>query len=119
VVKTYEIKIASYDQHIRFLSGGNQQKVIIGRAMFAHPKILVFDEPTKGIDVGSKIEIYKLMKRLAEEEQIGIILISSEMNEVLRCSNRVITVYFGEKAGEFSAPFDRTQILNAIMGVSP
>jgi ribose transport system ATP-binding protein len=117
VVKTYEIKISSYDQHIRFLSGGNQQKVIIGRAMFAQPKILVFDEPTKGIDVGSKIEIYKLMKRLAEEEQIGIILISSEMNEVLRCSNRVITVYFGEKVGEFSAPFDKTRILNAIMGV--
>jgi ribose transport system ATP-binding protein len=117
VIQTYEIKTASYDQHIRFLSGGNQQKVIIGRAMFASPKILVFDEPTKGIDVGSKIEIYKLMKRLAEEEQIGVILISSEMNEVLRCSNRVITVYFGEKVGEFSAPFDKTRIMNAIMGI--
>jgi len=117
VIKTYEIKTASSDQHIRFLSGGNQQKVIIGRAMFAHPKILVFDEPTKGIDIGSKVEIYKLMKRLAEEERMGIILISSEMNEVLRCSNRVITVYFGQKAGEFSAPFDKTRIMNAIMGI--
>jgi len=117
VIKAYEIKSASHDQHIRFLSGGNQQKVIIGRAMFARPKILVFDEPTKGIDVSSKIEIYKLMKRLAEEEQIGVILISSEMEEVLRCSNRIITVYFGRKAGEFSAPFDRTKIMNAIMGI--
>jgi ribose transport system ATP-binding protein len=117
VINAYEIKAASYDQHIRFLSGGNQQKVIIGRAMLAHPKILVLDEPTKGIDVGSKVEIYKLMKRLAEEEQIGIILISSEMNEVLRCSNRVITVYFGQKVGEFSAPFDKTKIMNAIMGI--
>jgi ribose transport system ATP-binding protein len=117
VIKTYEIKTASHDQHIRFLSGGNQQKVIIGRAMFSSPKILVFDEPTKGIDVGSKVEIYKLMKHLAEEEQIGVILISSEMNEVLRCSNRVITVYFGQKVGEFTAPFDRTKIMNAIMGI--
>jgi ribose transport system ATP-binding protein len=117
VVKAYEIKLASCDQQIRFLSGGNQQKVIIGRAMFAHPRILVFDEPTKGIDVGSKVEIYKLMKRLAEEERIGIILISSEMNEVLRCSNRVITVYFGQKVGEFAAPFDKTKIMNAIMGI--
>ena len=117
VINAYEIKAASHDQQIRFLSGGNQQKVITGRAMFAHPKILVFDEPTKGIDVGSKVEIYKLMKRLAEEEQIGIILISSEMNEVLRCSNRVITVYFGQKVGEFSAPFDKTKIMNAIMGI--
>lgn len=118
VMKAYEIKAASCDQHIRLLSGGNQQKVIIGRAMFAHPKILVFDEPTKGIDIGSKIEIYKLMKRLAEEEQIGIILVSSEMNEVLRCSNRVITIYFGEKAGEFDVPFDKTKIMNSIMGIN-
>jgi ribose transport system ATP-binding protein len=117
VVNTYNIKMSSLDQLIQNLSGGNQQKVIIGRSMFIHPKILVFDEPTKGIDVGSKVEIYRLMKKLAEEEQIGIILISSEMNEVLKCSNRIITVYFGSKAGESTAPFDKTKILNEIMGI--
>jgi ribose transport system ATP-binding protein len=109
--------VASAQQLIQNLSGGNQQKAIIGRSMFARPKILVFDEPTKGIDIGSKVEIYKLMKRLAEEERIGIILISSEMNEVLKCSNRIITIYFGNKAGESSAPFNKTDILNEIMGV--
>ncbi|MDR3356155.1 MAG: sugar ABC transporter ATP-binding protein [Spirochaetaceae bacterium] len=117
VVNTYNIKTASLDQLIQNLSGGNQQKVIIGRSMFIHPKILVFDEPTKGIDIGSKVEIYRLMKKLAEEEQIGIILISSEMNELLKCSNRIIAVYFGSKAGESAAPFDKTKILNEIMGI--
>jgi ribose transport system ATP-binding protein len=117
IVNTYNIKISSLDQLIQNLSGGNQQKVIIGRSMFIRPKILVFDEPTKGIDIGSKVEIYRLMKKLAEEEQIGIILISSEMNEVLKCSNRIITIYLGNKAGESTAPFDKTKILNEIMGI--
>jgi ribose transport system ATP-binding protein len=117
VIRAYDIKTPSLDQLIQNLSGGNQQKAIIGRSMFIHPKILVFDEPTKGIDVGSKVEIYRLMKKLAEEEQIGIILISSEMNEALKCSNRIITVYFGRKAGESAAPFNKTDILNEIMGV--
>ncbi|MDR0643432.1 MAG: sugar ABC transporter ATP-binding protein [Treponema sp.] len=117
VIKTYNIKISSLHQFIQYLSGGNQQKVIIGRSMFAHPKVLVFDEPTKGIDVGSKIEIYRLMKRFAEENQMGIILVSSEMEEVLKCANRVIAMYSGEKAGEFDAPVDKTSLLNAIMGI--
>jgi ribose transport system ATP-binding protein len=117
VINAYNIKVSSAQQLIQNLSGGNQQKTIIGRSMFAHPKILIFDEPTKGIDIGSKIEIYKLMKHLAEEKQIGIILISSEMNEVLKCSNRIITIYFGSKAGESEAPFDKTAILNEIMRV--
>ncbi|GHV28513.1 sugar ABC transporter ATP-binding protein [Spirochaetia bacterium] len=117
VIHAYDIKVSSLDQLIQNLSGGNQQKAIIGRSMFIHPKILVFDEPTKGIDIGAKVEIYRLMKKLAEEEGIGIILISSEMNEVLKCSNRIITVYFGNKIGESSAPFNKTQILNEIMGI--
>jgi ribose transport system ATP-binding protein len=117
VIKTYNIKVSSLHQFIQYLSGGNQQKVIIGRSMFARPKILVFDEPTKGIDIGSKIEIYKLMKNFAEENQMGIILISSEMEEVLKCANRVVAMYSGGKAGEFEAPVDKTSALNAIMGV--
>lgn len=117
IISAYNIKAAALDQLIQNLSGGNQQKVIIGRSMYIHPKIIVFDEPTKGVDIGSKVEIYRLMKKLAEREQIGIILISSEMNEVIKCSNRIITVYFGEKAGESVAPFDKTKILNEIMGI--
>ncbi|MDR1467737.1 MAG: sugar ABC transporter ATP-binding protein [Spirochaetaceae bacterium] len=117
VIKTYNIKVSSLSQPVQYLSGGNQQKVIIGRSMSAQPKILVFDEPTKGIDIGSKVEIYRLMKKFAEENQMGIILISSEMNEVLKCANKVIAVYFGKKSGEFSAPVDKTKLLNAVMGI--
>ena len=117
VIKTYNIKVASLSQPVQYLSGGNQQKVIIGRSMAARPKILVFDEPTKGIDIGSKVEVYRLMKKFAEDNQMGIVLISSEMNEILKCANKVIAVYFGKKSGEFSAPVDKTSLLNAVMGV--
>ena len=85
VIETYDVKTPGSDKEIQFLSGGNQQKVIIGRAMAGKPRLLIFDEPTKGIDVGTKTEIYRLMKKLAEEEEIGIIMISSEMEEVMRC----------------------------------
>ena len=118
VVKTYDVKTPSTDQLIQFLSGGNQQKVIIGRAMCSDPKVLVFDEPTKGIDVGTKAEIYRLMKELAETRGIGIILISSEMDEVKKCSNRIIALYHGRKVGEFDAKADKQDILSAIIGVA-
>jgi ABC-type sugar transport system ATPase subunit len=121
MMETYEIKAASIDQEIKFLSGGNQQKVIIGRSMQTKPKVLVFDEPTKGIDVGTKTQIYKLMKKLAEEEGVGIILISSEMDEVLRCSNRIIAMYDGRIVSEFDSvdtEFDRKRVLNAIIGTT-
>lgn len=117
VIDTYDIKTPDSDKAIQFLSGGNQQKVIIGRSMCCEPKVLVFDEPTKGIDVGTKAEIYRLMKELAEEKNIGIILISSEMEEVKKCSNRIIALYEGRKAGEYDANVDKEAILSAIIGV--
>ncbi|WWR15541.1 sugar ABC transporter ATP-binding protein [Lachnospiraceae bacterium JLR.KK008] len=120
VIETYEVKTPGSDKEIQFLSGGNQQKVIIGRAMACKPKILVFDEPTKGIDVGTKTEIYRLMKKLAEEEGIGIIMISSEMEEIRKCSNRIIAMYEGRLAGEFENKKETSQqeILGAIIGVN-
>lgn len=117
VIDTYDVKTPDSDKAIQFLSGGNQQKVIIGRSMCCEPKVLVFDEPTKGIDVGTKAEIYRLMKELAEEKNIGIILISSEMEEVKKCSNRIIALYEGKKAGEYDAEADKEAILSAIIGV--
>jgi len=103
LVKVYSVKTPSIETPIRFLSGGNQQKVIVGRAMFCSPtpKVIIFDEPTKGIDVMTKTEIYKIMKNLAEKEKIGIILVSSELEELMRCCNRLITVYRGKITGEF------------------
>ncbi len=118
VIETYDVKTPDAEKAIQFLSGGNQQKVIIGRAMSCNPKVLVFDEPTKGIDVGTKAEIYRLMKELAEEKGIGIILISSEMDEVRKCSNRIITLYNGRQSGEFSGSDQKNYILSAILGVN-
>ena len=118
VIATYDVKTPGTDKEIQFLSGGNQQKVIIGRAMASKPKLLVFDEPTKGIDVGTKTEIYRLMKKLAEEEEIGIIMISSEMEEVKKCSNRIIAMYDGRLAGEFDEHTDQQDILGAMIGVN-
>ena len=118
VINTYDIKTPDADKAIQFLSGGNQQKVIIGRSMCCDPKVLVFDEPTKGIDVGTKAEIYRLMKELAEEKGIGIILISSEMEEIKKCSNRIIALYEGKKVGEYDSQEDKEVILSAIIGVN-
>lgn len=118
IVDTYDVKTPDTGKAIQFLSGGNQQKVIIGRAMSCNPKVLVFDEPTKGIDVGTKAEIYRLMKELAENSGIGIILISSEMDEIRKCSNRIITLYEGKKSGEYDRSADNEAILSAIIGVN-
>ncbi len=101
IIDQYEVKTSSADKRIVFLSGGNQQKIIIGRAMRGKPQVLIFDEPTKGIDVKTKVDIYRIMQQLAEEERVGIILVSSEMKELLKCSNRVIAIYEGRTAGEF------------------
>jgi len=117
VIKDYDVKTPDMEKEIKFLSGGNQQKVIIGRSMCCNPKVLVFDEPTKGIDVGTKAQIYRMMKELAEEKGIGIILISSEMEEVIKCSNRIIALYNGKKAGEFDSKADKEQILSCIIGM--
>src|SRR4029077_1515535 len=79
IISLYEVKTSSDEKRIVFLSGGNQQKIIIGRNMRGRPKVLIFDEPTKGIDVKTKADIYRIMKELAEKERVGIILVSSEM----------------------------------------
>ena len=94
------IKTPSPDTAVETLSGGNQQKCIIGRWLETEPRILILDEPTRGIDVGAKYEIYLLMKK-AVEQGSSIILISSELPEVLNMSNRVLTIAGGRITGEF------------------
>ncbi|MFD1449077.1 sugar ABC transporter ATP-binding protein [Oceanobacillus profundus] len=117
IIDTYNVKTDSIDKEIKFLSGGNQQKVIIGRALYRKPKVLIFDEPTKGIDIGAKVEIYKIMKELAEEG-IGIILISSELEELMKCANRIITLYDGKQVGEYETNnTNNSNIINSIIGV--
>ncbi|MDF1569587.1 MAG: ATP-binding cassette domain-containing protein, partial [Spirochaetaceae bacterium] len=115
IIEEFSVKTTGLETEIRYLSGGNQQKAIIGRAMHCSPKVLVFDEPTKGIDVGTKSEIYLLMKELADRADIGIILVSSEMEEVLKCSNRIITLYDGNITGDFKQGVPKETIMRAIL----
>jgi ABC-type sugar transport system ATPase subunit len=83
------------------LSGGNQQKVVLGKWLLTDPKILFLDEPTRGIDVGAKQEIYAEINKLAEQG-MAIVLVSSELPEVLGLSDRVIVLHEGKKTGEFT-----------------
>ncbi len=86
---------------MRNLSGGNQQKVIIARWLVLRPKVLILDEPTRGVDVGAKAEIHALMRQLAEEG-VGVLMISSELPEVLGVSDRIIVMHEGRVTGRLS-----------------
>ncbi len=100
-VDMLKIKTPSVDQYVKNLSGGNQQKVVIAKWLIEDSEILIFDEPTRGIDVGAKSEIYSLMNELAKQGK-SIIMISSELTEILRMSDRVLVMCEGRIAGEFS-----------------
>lgn len=95
-----QISTPSSEQEVGNLSGGNQQKVVLGKWLCIGPKLLILDEPTRGIDVGAKSEIYKLIAKMAEDEGKAVIIISSEMPEVMGISNRVITIAAGRLTGE-------------------
>ena len=101
-IKQLSIKTASNDTHIENLSGGNQQKVIISRWLANNPDILILDEPTRGIDVGAKFEIYEIINRLAAEGK-SIILITSEMSELLGVSDRIMVMCEGRVSGFIDA----------------
>jgi len=95
-----KVKTASPELSIKNLSGGNQQKAIIAKCLLTNPKILILDEPTRGIDVGAKYEIYKLMHALVKEG-MSIIMVSSELPEVIGISDRVLVMHEGSLKGEF------------------
>ncbi len=99
--KEMQVKCASLDQLITELSGGNQQKVIVGKWMAANAKVIIFDEPTKGIDIGTKTEMYRIMRELATEG-IGVIMISSEMPELLGICDRIMVLNDGQMKGILS-----------------
>ncbi|GAA0942071.1 sugar ABC transporter ATP-binding protein [Pseudonocardia zijingensis] len=102
IVDTLRIRTPSVDQTAKFLSGGNQQKVVIGKWLVKDCDILIFDEPTRGIDVGAKEEIYRLLNELAAQGK-SIIMISSELPEVLRMSHRVVVMSEGRVTGQLDA----------------
>jgi ribose transport system ATP-binding protein len=100
-VEQLQIKTPHLDQVTRFLSGGNQQKIVLGKWLALTPQLLMLDEPTRGIDVGAKREIYRLMEKLAGEG-MAILFVSSEMEEVLGMADRALVMHEGRIAGELA-----------------
>ncbi len=99
MIQRLKIKTPHAAQVVRYLSGGNQQKVVLGKWLSLRPRILLLDEPTRGIDVGAKEEIYELMERLAESG-VAVLFVSSEMEEILGMSDRVLVMHEGRLSGE-------------------
>lgn len=114
-IKMLNISTPSADQAIKNLSGGNQQKVILARWMATNPQVLILDEPTRGIDVGAKAEIQKLVLELAEEGK-ACIFISSELEEVMRTSHRIVVFRDQHKAAEYSGDIDEQTIMQTMAG---
>ncbi len=116
-IERLDIRTPSSAQRVRNLSGGNQQKVVIARWLTLDPKVLILDEPTRGIDVGAKAEIYRLMNLLAERG-VGILMISSELPEVMGISDRILVMHEGRLAGEFEArTATEDMLMNAATGM--
>jgi ribose transport system ATP-binding protein len=101
MIKSMRVKTPSDDQVVRYLSGGNQQKVVLGKWLTMKPTVLLLDEPTRGIDVGAKREIYGLMEELADAG-VAILFVSSELEEVLGMSDRALVMHEGRLTGELS-----------------
>ena len=113
LIHKLDIRLRGVDAEIRTLSGGNQQKVLLGRALAVEPRILIFDEPTRGVDIGAKSEIYALIEQLVATGMC-VILISSELEEILRLSDRVIVLRRGRIAATLSrAEANETTIMHA------
>ena len=116
-IQAMHIKTPSQRTQIRSLSGGNQQKVIIGRWLLTKPEILLLDEPTRGIDVGVKQEIYQIINEMVERG-ISIIMISSEMEELIGMSDRIVVLHEGRITGELEKKdFDQQKILEYASGI--
>jgi ribose transport system ATP-binding protein len=114
--KRLDIRAASGDTLVNTLSGGNQQKIALAKWLAMDPTLLVLDEPTRGIDVGAKAEIHRLIARLAESG-VSIVMISSELPEILALSTRILTFREGRLTGEFDGPTATEEILlSAVVG---
>ena len=100
-VRDLRIHTPSLDRRVMFLSGGNQQKVVLARWLCSDAKILIFDEPTRGIDVGAKAEVFSLMNDLTKKG-VGIVMISSEMPEILAMADRILVM----RGGQFTAEYE-------------
>lgn len=118
LVDNLAIKTPSLQQKVKFLSGGNQQKVVLAKWLITEPHLIIFDEPTRGIDVGAKTEIYHLMRELANQGN-AILMISSELPEIIGMSDRVLVMHEGKMVKEFKAleEVDEEKIMHYATGI--
>ena len=115
-VEKLRIATPGVNQQVQYLSGGNQQKVVLAKWLASKSKILIFDEPTRGIDVGAKVEVYNLMNTLVHNG-VAVIMVSSEMPELLGMSDRILVMHEGRLAAEFNRQeATEEKILAAAMG---
>lgn len=115
LMRQLDVRASSYDQIVMNLSGGNQQKVLLGRYLAAETEILILDEPTRGVDVGARSEIYELMQKLAEQG-VGILMISSEVEEIVAMSDRVLVMREGRLVADLSSgEIDEDRIARAAL----
>jgi erythritol transport system ATP-binding protein len=112
------IKIASPEHPVSSLSGGNQQKVVIGKALMTRPKILLMDEPSRGIDIGAKAEVFRTMRRLAADG-LGILFVTSDLEEVLALSDRILVMADGRITGSFPSGANPADVISATVTAKP
>jgi ribose transport system ATP-binding protein len=117
VLSSLEISSRGLDQEARFLSGGNQQKVVLAKWLLTQPQIVLFDEPTRGIDVGAKYAVYQLMRELAAQGK-AVLMVSSELPEVIGMSDRILVMHDGELVAELPAGSAEHEILGAATGAA-
>ena len=116
-VARLRIKTPNVRETVRNLSGGNQQKIVVAKWLATKPRILIVDEPTRGIDVGARAEIHRLIVSLARDEGLAVVVISSDMQEVLRLADRILVMHEGRVTGEFTrANATQESVLTAALG---
>jgi D-xylose transport system ATP-binding protein len=114
--ESLRIKAPNLETPVSALSGGNQQKVVLGKALNTKPKVLLLDEPTRGIDVCAKLEVYNIVNRISQEGA-GVILVSSELPELIGMSDRILMLHEGSVSGPFRpAEVTQERLLAAAMG---
>jgi ABC-type sugar transport system ATPase subunit len=113
---SFGVKAAGIEAPIRSLSGGNQQKVLLARALAANPKLIILDEPTRGVDVGTKAEIYRLLRRLAHEDGLAVWFISSELDEVLQLADRIVVIREGRLVDDLPRGPQAARVVASALG---
>jgi rhamnose transport system ATP-binding protein len=117
-VQQFQIRASSVEQIAEKLSGGNQQKVVLAKWLATKPRVLIMDEPTRGIDIGAKSEIHRLMSELAQQG-LAILMISSELPEIMGMSDRILVMREGTIVAEFSrAEATQEMVATAMMSAS-